>query len=391
MGLTGCASAAVGVDPPHAAVFDSLLEQAVAEGATGVGLYVSQPGHPAYLAGRGLAHVERLEPLTGAHLFRIASMTKPYLSALLVKLEVEGELSLEDPITQHLPDSLLALIPHAEQITIYDLLTHWSGISDYRDLVFSMDVLFEHPHAVRDEYTDLTDGLRRNPTPCAAPHLPPEQLTEALASCLDSNSNYVLAGYIVDHVLYGVEPQPGVRPQHHSRAFREQLFAPLGLEHTYYEKHLLMGEDPYPLLAHGYFTLPNRDGTVDADAPKTDVTDLDDGYGHANGALLASLADVAKFRRAVLDDDQVFPMRNLQDKQRFLARYTQLNPLGVAPSGSYADGRWHMTGDLGGYTSRAEYDPVSDTIVVLYSNDRDFEPQRDALVARIQAVIAGER
>lgn len=383
VGCPACVESAIAPENQTSAPW---LERTVAEGATGVALYIDQPGAHVVVA-RGLANVETSDPLTPQHQFRIASMSKPYLSALLVMLELEGRLSLDDLITDYLPTEITDLISYANQITIYDMLTHWSGIIDYRDLTFSTHVLFGDPHTVRDEYADLTQGLARNPQGCAPPELSPDQLTEASAECLYSNSNYVLAGYIADRVLYGVAPAPGIRAEHHSRAFRERFFAPLGLRETVYEKHLAPGEHFTDRLAHGYFTLPQPDGSVAPGTPKSDVTELDDGYGYANGGLISTPEEVAKFRRATLDPTIPFPMADLGAKRRFLQRYTQSNALGVAPAGLYRDGLWQMTGDIGGYTSRADYDSTRDAVLVLYSNDRDFAG-RDDLVSALRSELS---
>jgi D-alanyl-D-alanine carboxypeptidase len=348
---------------------------------------VHVPGREPYVRTRGVANMATGEPLTPEHLFRIASMSKPYLSVLLVKLAVEGRLSLDEPITERLPAELTALVPHAQDIALHDMLTHQSGIIDYRDLVFTSEVLFGDHAKVRDEYTDLVDGLSRNPTPCAPPRLPVEQVTPEIAGCLYSNSNYVLAGYIADQVLYGVEPAPGVRAEHHSRAFHDDLFAPLDLTSTMYEKHFLDGQSTAELLARGYFR-PPASPTSDAPGELTDGTDWDDGNGYANGGLIATMSDVAAFRRTVFDPTQPFPIARLEDKARFLELLEQQNPLGVAPAGARRGDYWSIGGDIGGYTSLAEYAPATDTSIVLYSNDRDYEPEKYALADAVEALIA---
>lgn len=369
-----------------APALDAVLDQAVEDGAVGVGLYVSRPGHEPYSQARGLANLATGEALTPDHLFRIASMSKPYLGALIVKLAVEGKLSLDDRMTEYLPADLTARIPHAESITIYDLLTMWSGIADYRDMDFTLDVVLGDHGKVRDEYTDLIDGLDRSSAPCSVPEVPLEAVTEEIAGCLYTNTNYVLLGYIADRVLYGVEPGPGPREHHHSEAFREMFFAPLGLESTYYEKHLAPGESFMERLAHGYFTLtPELGGTE-----LTDVTGWDDGNGYANGGLIATAADVATFRRAMFDREQAFPMQDLREKARFLELLTTTNPMGVAPGGVAVHEYWLFAGDISGYTSISKYSPTRDTTIVFYSNDRDVEASRDAIVAQIEAIVASE-
>lgn len=363
---------------------DAILDRVVEGGTVGVSLFVERPGHEPYYRARGSARLDPREALTTGHVFRLASLSKTYLAVLLTKLSVEGRLSLEDPITRHLPAELVELIPGAEGITVYDLLTLWSGIADYRDETFTLDVLFGDHTKVRDEYTDLVDGLRRNPTPCAPPELPIEQVTPAIAECLYSNTNYVLAGYVADKVLYGVDPAPGARPEHHARAFREALFAPLGLTSTFYEKHLAPGESFVARLAHGYYRASEPGGG----ATLTDVTSWDDGYGYGNGGLVGTLDDVAAFRRAVFDPGRAYPMRDRAGKARFLELLTRKNALDVAPGGITRGDSWAFSGDIGGYTCWAQYSPARDASFVLCSNDRDFEAAKFDLVGSLDALLA---
>ncbi|HAQ56686.1 MAG TPA: hypothetical protein DCR44_04740 [Acholeplasmatales bacterium] len=59
--------------------------------------------------------------------FRIASITKTFTAAAILQLLEKGLLRLEDTLDRFFPD-----YPHGEQITIYHLLTHTSGISNFR-------------------------------------------------------------------------------------------------------------------------------------------------------------------------------------------------------------------------------------------------------------------
>lgn len=60
--------------------------------------------------------------------FGLASITKTAIAATVLKLESEGILSLNDPISQWLA---LGLPNVDHSITIYQLLNHQSGLSDY--------------------------------------------------------------------------------------------------------------------------------------------------------------------------------------------------------------------------------------------------------------------
>jgi D-alanyl-D-alanine carboxypeptidase len=66
---------------------------------------------------------------------RLASTTKTYVAAAILRLMEMGKLSVDDPINKHLPEDQLSLLADggydARQITIRHLLTHTSGLWDY--------------------------------------------------------------------------------------------------------------------------------------------------------------------------------------------------------------------------------------------------------------------
>jgi len=62
--------------------------------------------------------------------FYIASCTKAYTALLAQHLDEEGVINLEDPITKYLPQSQFAPELEANKVTIRDLITHTSGMSN---------------------------------------------------------------------------------------------------------------------------------------------------------------------------------------------------------------------------------------------------------------------
>ena len=59
--------------------------------------------------------------------FRIGSMTKQFTAASILLLEERGKLSTDDYLKKYMPDAPAAW----EKITIYNLLTHTSGIPSF--------------------------------------------------------------------------------------------------------------------------------------------------------------------------------------------------------------------------------------------------------------------
>ncbi len=81
--------------------------------------------------------------------FMIASVTKQFTSAVVLKLVEQHKLGLTDPLSKFFP-----AYPGGSKITIYNLLTHTAGIPDYtQDTIFiaSHDQDFPEAKAVHDQ------------------------------------------------------------------------------------------------------------------------------------------------------------------------------------------------------------------------------------------------
>ena len=66
-------------------------------------------------------------PMEVGNILDMRSMTKPLTGTAILMLMEEGRLLLDDTVSQHLP-SFSADNPRSEEITIYQLLTHTSGL-----------------------------------------------------------------------------------------------------------------------------------------------------------------------------------------------------------------------------------------------------------------------
>ncbi|HYE63162.1 MAG TPA: serine hydrolase domain-containing protein [Phycisphaerales bacterium] len=75
--------------------------------------------------GFGLAN-EQLDPIGPDHLFDMGSVTKMFTAAAILRLEQDGRLSTEDPLSKFFPDAGEG----AETITLKHLMAHTSGKSD---------------------------------------------------------------------------------------------------------------------------------------------------------------------------------------------------------------------------------------------------------------------
>ncbi len=110
----------------------------------GLSIAIAKDGRLVFVEGLGEADTGRKEPVTPAHLFRIASVSKPLTSATIFALVEAGKLRLTDTIFGR--DSVLGTAfgrppfkPYVADITVQHLLTHTAGgwQNDRTDPMFS--------------------------------------------------------------------------------------------------------------------------------------------------------------------------------------------------------------------------------------------------------------
>lgn len=94
--------------------------------AAGLSIAVVRHGQLVLAKGFGYADLSERVPVSADTVFRLASITKEFTAAALLHLQEEGELSLDDRMGDFLPNYPAAV----RRITIRDLLSHTSGLSD---------------------------------------------------------------------------------------------------------------------------------------------------------------------------------------------------------------------------------------------------------------------
>src|SRR5882724_4866221 len=77
--------------------------------------------------GYGSANLEWNIPNTPSTKFRLGSITKQFTAASILLLAERGKLNIDDPVKKYLPDAPAAW----DKITIFNLLTHTSGIPNF--------------------------------------------------------------------------------------------------------------------------------------------------------------------------------------------------------------------------------------------------------------------
>lgn len=255
------------------AALQQAVQQLVNDGVPGA-MALERVGSSTWRAAAGVANLATGEPMSPYDRYRIGSVTKSFVSTVVLQLEAEHRLSLADPVEHWLP----GVVPNGSNITIRELLNHTSGIPDYITLSFVLQLL----HDPLRHYTplELVDDALQNP-PVFAPG----------AGWAYSNTDYILLGMIIaaaDHV--NTPPLQSLAPPAETLA---RIVAPLGLLHTSWP---VADPDIHGLHTHGY--LINAPAVFNV-PPVDDTTVQDPSWGWSAGAIISTLDDVATFHRAL--------------------------------------------------------------------------------------------
>jgi CubicO group peptidase (beta-lactamase class C family) len=150
LGMVVAASCALGQSAPAAHGGKEIAEQIPgrmkhfvdAKTVAGAVTLVARDNHVVEFDAEGMADIEAGRAMSKDTIFQIMSMTKPVTAIGIMMLAEEGRLALRDPVEMYLPEfkglrvvanngpdeNRLSVPEHA--ITIRDLLTHTSGVTD---------------------------------------------------------------------------------------------------------------------------------------------------------------------------------------------------------------------------------------------------------------------
>src|SRR5262249_40926434 len=115
---------------PGPVSLEALLEPLACSDAPGLVVSVRRHGRTLLRRGLGLANLETGTANTPATRMRIASTSKHFVCALLLRLQAEGRLRLDEPVARWLPE----LPPAQGRRTLRQLMSHTGGIRDFLDL-----------------------------------------------------------------------------------------------------------------------------------------------------------------------------------------------------------------------------------------------------------------
>jgi CubicO group peptidase (beta-lactamase class C family) len=326
---------------------DRYMQKAEANGYAG-SVLVARGDNIILAKGYGLADRENKVKQAAETIFSIGSISKQFTGAAILKLEMMGKLSVNDPISKYFGE-----VPaDKREITLHHLLTHTAG--------FEGALGDDYDPIGREDYVKLALGSKL--------------LFKPAERYEYSNVGFSLLGIIVELVS----------GQNYEDFLYEALFKPAGMEKTGYVRPRFAKSE----LAVGYRG-GERWGTA-FDRPWRP-----EGPGwhlRANGGILSTVGDMHRWFLALRKD----AILSASAKQKYFAPHVK----------EYADGNsyygygwvtqktdrganliWHNGGN-GIYNAFMGFEPENDLLIIASSNIAG--KISDNYAERIEKIVAGD-
>ncbi|MDQ0760847.1 serine hydrolase domain-containing protein [Streptomyces canus] len=263
------------------------VRAAVRDGVPGVTL-TAKDGGSTWSTTAGVGNLKTHAPRSADDRYRVGSITKTFVSTVLLQLEAEGRLSLDDTVEKWLPGVVHGNGHDGSRITVRQILNHTSGIFTY-----TADETFGRTYFLKDGFLEHRYDTKT-----------PEQLVAiAMAHQPDfapgtswnySNTNYVVAGMVIQKVTgrsYGEE-------------IRHRIIDPLHLIATSVPGTRVTVPQPS---SRAYSKLAQT-----ATGPTYDVTRLNPSLASSSGEMISDSADLDRFYAALLKG-RLLPPKQLKE------------------------------------------------------------------------------
>jgi D-alanyl-D-alanine carboxypeptidase len=328
---------------PMAILLDSLARTHLDmdPGIPGAQVAVWHDGQMVLSRGYGSAELETGRAVDARTVFRIASVTKQFTAAAVVRLAEEGKLSLDDPLLRWVPE-----FPTGNhEVTVRHLLTNTSGIPNFQ-------------HLDPDWLTRATEPI--SPLQAVARAAGSDLLFEPGAGFHYSNTGYFLLGIIVERAAGMAYPE----------YVHDVLASPLHLHSLAY-----CPDEPAAGHAHGYRS--TEEGLYPA-LPFSMT------HGYSAGALCANAENLVSWTVALHGGRVVSAAAAREMTTPPTVRNGSTSYGFGLVSGSLAGNRriFHG-GGVNGFAAQLAYYPEHDLgIAVLYNGDASPPARLEALLAR---------
>jgi CubicO group peptidase (beta-lactamase class C family) len=271
--------------------------------------------------GYGSADLEWNIPNIPEAKFRLGSLTKQFTAASILLLEERGKLKVEDPVSKYMPDAPAAW----SKITIYNLLTHTSGIPNFTSF----------PDYGTTEWKDT------NPTELVARFRDKPLDFEPGAKFSYSNSGYIVLGYILEKIS----------GQTYTDFLQQNIFTPLAMYDSGIDSNAVI----LPKRAQGY--APSKNGIHHAGYTSMTIP-------FSAGAIYSTTGDLLKWEQGLFGGKVLTPASLTKMTTPFKDNYA----FGLLVADDSGHKRITHGGGIEGFNTSLSFYPGDKLVVIVLGN-----------------------
>ncbi|UHG94607.1 MULTISPECIES: serine hydrolase domain-containing protein [Spirosoma] len=280
--------------------------------------------------------------------FRIASITKTFTAASIMRLYQEGLISLDVPISTYLPDSPAFDVPYKNQITIRQLLQHRGGVFDVTNQDIPTTV--NQPYAGKRYFTYVMEDLNQPTHTFTLEEMIGVAARNKLSSSVPgaefhySNTGYHLMAKIVEQIA----------KMSYSEYITKTFFQPLGLTNTY---SVYLGTDTRmkePFLK-SYLYVPGQ--------PVQETSDDNMSVLVSDGNVVSTPTDISTWIEKLLTGQAGISLENIAKMKEMHVADADHGVYGLGLTYNEGIGFGHDGAHLS-YISTLRYNPATKTTVL---------------------------
>ncbi|MBI1770627.1 MAG: beta-lactamase family protein [Bacteroidetes bacterium] len=340
---------------PRISTIDSFLTGQVEHFKFNGNVLVAERGKIIYKKSFGFSNFDTQESLNDSSVFELASVSKQFTATAILLLKERGKLQLTDSLRHFFPE-----LPY-HNITVYQLLTHTSGVPDYES---NMESKWDHRKIAFNG--DMINFLAKEKTPID--FLPGKKWQY-------SNTGYALLASIIEKVS----------GQSYKDFLAANIFTPLGMTHSRVYNTRRSGET-LKNYAYGYVWSDSLKKYQLPDSVKAfNMVYWLDGI-QGDGVVNSTVGDLLKWDRGMVNHT-ILSEASVKEmvSQQALIDSTSKNYYGYGVMvGKNKSGNFitHSGGWPGYVTNLARYTDDDKTIIIL-SNNQSASPAISETIVRI--------
>ncbi|AOT08907.1 serine hydrolase domain-containing protein [Pseudoalteromonas luteoviolacea] len=322
--------------------FDAVLKCHSAADDPGLIVQIAQSDKVIYSGAAGLADLKTKRPLKVDDVMQVGSVTKMFTAAAILKLAENDVLSLHDSIGKFIPD----INPKYRELTLFSLLTHTSGLSDYLG-----DPVVNN---VWGDYASLDKVIK---------------IITRLPLSFNSGDTHIYSN--LGYILLGkaIEVSTGMP---YNQYMQNTFFKPLGMDNTFVVTQGIRVNDVVGYTTN--FDAPNKH--IKAEKSKDRAWKVDRSWIHASGAIASTLQDMRVWNKALMSGEVVAEksLNLMTQKVRLNDNSTANYGLGLNVFKLGGEISYNHAGMVPGFFSWHVYLPEHDLVATGMSNQDKYFP-----------------